>query len=301
MSLSRSRLQRLAMACVVAASFQVGLRPARAAATRAPIADEAFERLLERAREYVAQFTRDFKLLVGDEDYQQTLRDSSRERRHRNLLSEVFFVGVEAGAGSLTVRSTQEVDGRRVRNSSDRIREALSGGADGRGRLRALADEGARYNLGSLERNFNDPTLALLFAGRDVQRRFSFRNAGTALVNNIRTTRVGFRERERPTLIRDGRTTNDIPASGTLFISDDGTVWQTELTLETGSGTIATVRVSYRRDERLDLLVPAVMNEDYQYRERPGGRTMFITCRAVYSNFRRFETSGRVVEATPVR
>ena len=53
--------------------------------------------------------------------------------------------------------------------------------------------------------------------------------------------------------------------------------------------------------ERLGLLVPSVMNEDYQYRERHDGPPQFITCRAVYSNFRRFETSARIVEPPPVR
>ena len=59
--------------------------------------------------------------------------------------------------------------------------------------------------------------------------------------------------------------------------------------------------MSYVRDERLDLLVPSVMNEDYRYRDTAERKMLFISARAVYSNFRRFETSGRIVEPTPIR
>lgn len=267
------------------------------AAAPAAAADEALDRLLQRTRQYVAQFTKQFTLLVGDEDYYQTLRDEARERRRRHLESEVFFVGVHAGAGSLTVRSTRRVDGRTVRDSSDRIRQALADrGDEGWRTLRALADEGARYNLGALERNFNDPVLALLFGGPDVQSRFSFRVAGTEEVAGASVTRLSFRERERPTLIRDGRSGRDLPTSGALSVAEDGTVWRTELQVETPGNTVATIRVSYVRDERLGLLVPSVMNEDYRYRDAGERRMLFISGRAVYSNFRRFETSARIVE-----
>ena len=296
------RLVLLAAVFVAAVAFEAGRGPGVTAATFASLEDDTLDRLLPRAREYVAQFTRQFTLLVGDEDYYQTLRDETRERRNRHLESEVFFVGVHAGAGSLTVRSTSKVDGKRVTDSSDRIRRALRDqSAEGWRRLRLLADEGARYNLGSLERNFNDPVLALLFAGPDVQSRFSFRVAGTEQVTGESVTRLSFRERERPTLIRDGRSGRDLPTSGALSVAEDGTIWRTELQVETPSSTVATIRVSYVRDERLGLLVPSVMNEDYRYRDSAERKMLFISARAVYSNFRRFETSGRIVEPPPVR
>jgi hypothetical protein len=286
----------------MAVVFEVSRGLEAMAATRAAAADEALDRLLDRAGQYVAQFTKQFTLLVGDEDYYQTLRDEARERRNRHLASEVFFVGVHAGAGSLTVRSTSKVDGRTVPDASDRIRQALrDSSAEGWRRLRLLADEGARYNLGSLERNFNDPVLALLFARSEVQSRFAFRIAGSEQVAGQSVTRVSFRERERPTLIRDGRTGRDLPTSGALSVADDGTIWRTELQVETPGSTVATIRVSYVRDERLDLLVPSVMNEDYRYRDTAERKMLFISARAVYSNFRRFETSGRIVEPTPIR
>jgi hypothetical protein len=295
-------LRLLAVAVVVTGAVQAESGLAVRAAARTSPADDELDRLLQRTREYVAQFTKQFTFLVGDEDYHQTLRDEVRERRRRHLESEVFFVGVHAGAGSLTVRSTRVVDGRPVEDSSDRIRRALADSSgEGWRRLRALADEGARYNLGALERNFNDPMLALLFAGPDVQSRFSFRIAGAEQVAGVAATRLAFRERERPTLIRDSRSGRDLPASGALVVAEDGTIWRTELHVETPGATAVQIRVSYVRDDRLGLLVPSVMDEDYRYRDAVERRMLFISGRAVYSNFRRFETSGRIVEPPPDR
>ena len=61
----------------------------------------------------------------------------------------------------------------------------------------------------------------------------------------------------------------------------------------------ASVTVSYKNDPRLGLLVPEKMMETY---EGPTVNTFTgqeevnkINCSATYSDFRRFETSGRIV------
>jgi hypothetical protein len=60
------------------------------------------------------------------------------------------------------------------------------------------------------------------------------------------------------------------------------------------SNAVASVEVDYGRDARLDMWVPIKMVETYMemraslVQENIGGE-------ATYSNFRRFETSGRVV------
>jgi hypothetical protein len=52
----------------------------------------------------------------------------------------------------------------------------------------------------------------------------------------------------------------------------------------------ARVLVSYGRDARLGLLVPVEMRESYD-----GLDHHRIECRATYSQFKRFETAGRVI------
>jgi len=55
------------------------------------------------------------------------------------------------------------------------------------------------------------------------------------------------------------------------------------------------VSVTYRMDARLALLVPAEMRESYGPQESTLGEISTITCRATYSDFKRFETTGKLV------
>jgi hypothetical protein len=48
----------------------------------------------------------------------------------------------------------------------------------------------------------------------------------------------------------------------------------------------------YRPDQRLSMWVPSRMTESYDYTQRLSDA---IECEATYSNFRRFETGGRLV------
>ena len=57
----------------------------------------------------------------------------------------------------------------------------------------------------------------------------------------------------------------------------------------------ATVEV--RTDPKLGMRVPVRMMETYQQRER-GRTTERIDGTAAYSNFRRFETSGRIIQCS---
>jgi hypothetical protein len=50
------------------------------------------------------------------------------------------------------------------------------------------------------------------------------------------------------------------------------------------------VTVEYERDAKLNAFVPSTMQEEYR---EPHGHV--VTARAVYSNYRIFETSARVI------
>lgn len=65
--------------------------------------------------------------------------------------------------------------------------------------------------------------------------------------------------------------------------------------LDSAADTLATLRVAYRLDDRLGTMVPSTMDEDYRYTDTATGRVMFISGRASYDGFRRFETSARIV------
>ena len=61
----------------------------------------------------------------------------------------------------------------------------------------------------------------------------------------------------------------------------------------------ASITVTYRQEPRLDLLVPSEMLETYEAPTRSrftGNETMSkVNCRATYSDFKRFGTSGRLI------
>lgn len=261
--------------------------PARAASK--------LETLLDKASLHATAFKRDFAEVVAAESYRQTLTEVGRRARERQIESEMFFVSLNDEGEALNVRRVLKVDGVDVPSPSERYERALNAPrTEARRALLTLANEGARYNLGELTRNFSDPTLALLFVSRERRARFRFKEAGHETVDGHHTTRVAFEERARPTLIREGRLGSDVPVSGVLFIDADGRVWRTEMRL--GYGTVrASMRVAYQHDANLGMLVPSVMDEEYQFRSGLERRPAWIVCRAEYRDFRKFRTEGRLV------
>lgn len=249
--------------------------------------------LLDRLAAYVTTFQTDFSRVIGTERYNQTAHGLGWLSRTRQMQSDIFFVGTGDDSGAMTVRNVRRVDGRSLPDASIGIDQALALPPSRRvERLKALADLGARYNLGSLQRNFNDPTLPLMLAALIQQSRFRYTIEGAEIVDGVRMTRLGFREVARPTLIH-GRDGVSVPASGRLWVDEDGTVWRTELRAATRDAT-ATIRVTYRRDQKLGIVVPEAMSEDYRYSDKT--RMVFIGGHATYDDFRRFETSARIVQ-----
>ncbi len=215
--------------------------------------------------------------------------------RTRQMLSDVFFYRPEAEGPAMTVRTVRQVDGREIGTAAMRIDEALALPPGLRTqKLRALADAGALYNLGNLQRNFNEPTVALTFAADDYQPRFRFSLEGAEEEDGQTLQRVAYSEVERPTIIRDGRSGGDVRASGRLWTTNAGIVMRTELHLAKRD-VAATIRVAYRTEPRLGIMVPATMDESYRFRDRSIDQFIFVTAHASYSEYRRFETSARIV------
>jgi hypothetical protein len=297
----RLKPPRQGVPCLLAALLLVIAVPARrpsvvSADQRQPAAAPApdLETLLQRSAAYARNFELGFTRIIGTETYQQTLRQKTT-RAARLIESEVFFLGIDEEGAWVTVRNVLRVDGTPVRGSRERIERALAGDRrDARNLLRQLADEGARYNLGDLRRNFSDPALALSFVDPDRQPRFRFAFGPPDVIENVILRRLNYRETRRPTLIRNARDGRDVPASGAIFVADDGSIRRTEMEIDAPPTTTATIRVFYREDPKLGMLVPDTLGEEY--RSFKGNDEVVITGVATYSDYRRFETSGRVIE-----
>lgn len=256
--------------------------------------------VLKRAAIYVEDYRRSLETIVAEERYVQRSLDPrtpGEALEERTLRSDFMLLPGTPGEDPwFAFRDIFEVDGEAVSSERGRLEGWL---ADSRSslihRARALALEQARYNIGPVIRTINVPTLALEILTSRNQERFRFRRTGATTVDGVEVIVLSFEERRRPTMIRtpEGK---DLPAKGSLWIEPaTGRVLRSELrTGERSRDRIeATIRVTYLFVARLDLLLPITMEEEYA-----GGSTR-ITCRAAYSNFRRFETDARVIREAP--
>jgi hypothetical protein len=296
-----SRGGRLIAFAVALSGVAVGAASFRTAGP-ASLQAASLDSLLSQASTYVLGFEERFAVVLSDEDYEQhsTGRYGRSRETGRTLKSETIFLWLTEERAWLTARNVLSVDGRPVQNSRERLDRLLSGtGSIGIARLRALRDEGARFNLGSIQRNFNDPMLPLRFLEPATRPRFKFSLAGEEKVGGSPTSKVAFEEQARPTVIQENRI--DRPSHGVIWIRPDGTVMRTRLEVRGTDGPrnviTASIVVDYNSDKKIGMMVPGAMHETYMQLvpAGAGGVGERITCTATYSNFRRFETSARIV------
>jgi len=248
--------------------------------------------LVDRASAYVERFQEEFGSVVAEERYEQTLRrvpgaNASVQRRDggptQTVLVFDFLLVQVKGEGWMPFRDVFERDGKPLRDREDRLAAIfLSGGRNAFDQARAVMDEGARYNIGNVDRNINVPTLPLVFLTDRYRSRFDFKLGKRK--DSDRGTPVEFRETSRPTFVvtTGGR---DLPVNGTFWIDEaDGTVLRTELdAIDTSVN--AHITVVYEWDEGIDLFAPARMEERYRRARDP----MEVRGLASYSKFRRFQ------------
>jgi hypothetical protein len=274
--------------------------------------------LLAHVGKYVRGFQHDFATVLSDESYQQKEMYSSRiagkekvTRAERAMQSEMLFLWLPEEREWLAVRNVLSVDRKAVPDSRARLEQWLANSTPGAmGRLRNLRDEGARFNIGRLGRNLSDPTLALKVVDPAYQSRFDFTLDGSELINGIAVVKLAFIEREQtPTMISvDGHA---VTSKGAIWATPSGIVMRTRLELTDPRTLIdASMLVFYGRDGKLGGWLPVRMEEEYsQHAEQPtvapflngqnvvvaNGYRETVTCSASYTNYRRFETSARIV------
>lgn len=207
------------------------------------------------------------------------------------LLSDVLFVQVKDGDW-MDYRDVAEVNGKPVRNRSQRVLDLfLSGAPDARAQARRIADESARHNLAGLHRTLNLPNTVLFLLRRAEQGRYAFKRAKDESIDGRETRVLVYREKTRPTIVR---TTggDDIPISGRVWIdAQDRRVLRTELRFDRGSRK-SLIRVDYGPLEGHDVLVPTRMWEWYEDRIRDGEQVQntsyYFQGLATYSGHKRF-------------
>ncbi len=254
--------------------------------------------VMRRVGAYVDAYGDRASIVVCTEKYEQHSDSSSVPAQTRTLVSDFALVYADAIHGWLGFRDVIQVDDRDVRDREDRLAHVL---IDAEGRFdeaRRLSDEGARYNIGSIQRNFNVPTTALFFFRSENHDRFKF--AARRVVEDG-TWEIAFRETEKPTLIRtpDGDQVNTI---GTIWIRpQDGVVVRTRLDVDAlmrrrnpplrGKGSID---VRYHLVDALGMWLPDAMEETFEAKATRGEAWDRVSGRAEYTNYRTFQTAGRI-------
>ena len=244
--------------------------------------------ILRKAGEYLADYEKQFAAVVSEEHYEQTTTRRNGvfiNARRRELKSDVILIS-SAEASWLTFRDVFEVDGRSVRDRDQRLQKLfLETPSQAMVQAKRIMNESARYNVGSLQRNVNVPTMALTYLRLDHQARSAFTMGGGEKISGTGTRVFSFKEHAAPTVIRSG--SQDLPAAGRFWIDPaTGRVVKSELTVQ---GAISKTRISvtYASQPKLSIWVPVDMQESYALvmnNETIGGH-------AKYSNFRQFKVT----------
>lgn len=251
--------------------------------------EAARDALVERAGKYVERYGEEASLIVATEHYDQRYPNAPLGAPSgRSLVAEFALVKTGDRTGWIGFRDVVAVDGKPVGDRQDRLLRLLGAGTPDAEAARRLADESARFNIGPTRRNFNDPMAALFFLLPGNQDRFRFTRKGRSNVEGVAAVEIDYVETGSPTFIRTsaGR---DVASRGSLWIADaDGTVLRTRLVVSgfVGMANTSTVDVTFGRDDRLGLWLPARMTEVHE--------ALFgaVAVTARYSNFKRFETSS---------
>jgi hypothetical protein len=248
--------------------------------------------LVGRAMAYVDDFQRRFGSMVTEERYEQTVQEpialnnrNARPQWERVVLVSDFLLVQIPGEGWTPFRDVFERNGTKLRDREDRLAKLFLNGSTRSSfdQAKEIMLEGSRYNIGTIERTINLPTLPLAFLTPAHRGRFQFEIGKREGDDG---TEVEFKEVTTPTYI--ATTGNrDLPVSGRFWLDDaSGAVRRTELDA-VDTAVEAHIKVAYRLDDALHLWVPARMDE--RYRDRRTGSEVRGT--ATYSRFRKFQVS----------
>jgi len=237
--------------------------------------------VLDMASDYEGKFISDFENVVAEEVYVQ---ETSAPRRKRTIKSDYLFVRYPDVEGLMTLRDPFEVDGKAVRDSTsaDRMMKLFTSPVPNAIlRARALAEEGARYNLLDIG-TLNNPVLTMVFLQRNYRPRFRWNLSGIDknLGPNVRT--VHFEEFRVPSILKAGAN-QDLLTRGLIWVDEQtGRVVKTRVQI--GPSRIPPeIVTTFRHDDGLDIDVPGEMKDWYP--DRQGD----ISGVATYGRFRRFQ------------
>ena len=253
---------------------------------QAPAPDVNVKTVIERAVVYLKEYKEALQFVLADETATQDVFRSGRKAGHRETTGEYFLTYLAGEQRWVGVRDIAVVDGVPVQGR-DNLRELLNKASMAR-IGRQLADQNARYNIGNVSRNMNDPMLALMILDDKHRDRFKFERRRVEPTPSGPLVTVAFTERDDPTLVR-GADGSRIYSRGELVIdAATGRLIRTVIALKdkTTAGTLTTV---FTENEKLGLWLPSAMDERYDHEtDRVNER---VLVKSIYTNYRRFNVN----------
>jgi hypothetical protein len=253
--------------------------------------DLSSKAVVASATRYVADYQQRFAFLVADETYHQTSAPPGRQPFERLARGEMFLTYLESDRMWTVVHDISEVDGQPVPNHESLRALLMTSSGSLRSIARRVFDENARYNIGGIRRNFNDPMLALQLFSERYRSNVQFDVERTEVRDGRTLATLSFRERDRPTIV-SGPDGTAFPARGEIVLDAvSGEIRRAQFSVK-NKGTGADLETMFERDDRLALWVPIRFTERYT---KELGRTVDVTsCDSTYTNYRRFEVRGRI-------
>lgn len=243
--------------------------------------------IVAAVRRYVSDYQRTFISLVADEHTTQRVTTAGTVTATRETSGELFSVYLEDERAWMSVHDIMQVDGAPAPPHAD-VRALLRSQS-----MRAiapwLAAANARYNIGHVTRNFNEPTLALLlFAPEHAD---DVRVSATRARPESGEPLVALRVRGRRGFALVHSLTSAVSMDATVDVEpDSGRVHHTTLTFSDHQ-VDATLETRYAFDDHVAMLVPVRFIERYT---EPRSQEV-TTVESALTNYRRFEVTARMV------
>jgi hypothetical protein len=247
----------------------------------------------DRLDDYLIAYEPQLSALVADEEMTQRMRQN-RTVTNRRIHSEVAFVALPGNAGWLGFRRVVKVNGKAIKDRGVPLAQLLSEGAsDDFDQARLLLADSAAHNLGA-PRTINLPNLPLELLHPRNRWRFAQEVFGRERIRGTSTVLQRMEETARPTLIQQPGAGDMKTVMWAWVDPQSGRLLRAQVTTRDfrfGMPAFdAVVRVDFGLNATLGLLVPIEMEETFFVDRRRSGSGV-----AKYTNFRRFQTSARIV------
>ena len=218
------------------------------------------------------------------------MRNDNGSSTNRRIRSEVAFIALPGSAGWMGFRRVVEVNGKAAKDSGATLGELMrQGRSNDYQQARALLAESAAHNLGE-PRTINLPNLPLELLHPRHRSRFAHEVYGRDKIHGMNTVLLRLTEQDSPTIIQQAGGGDMKTVVWAWIEPATGRLLRAQVTARDGRiglwSFIAEIRVEFKDDKKMGVLVPDTMTERFYVDRGSGSGT------AKYSNYRRFETSG---------